>query len=124
MWEQQIGERISQLRKERKLTRLEFGEMIGKSGQYVGRIERGSHTVSAAVIKKISDETGVSADYLIHGTADPVYTVASFNGLSRAQAQVTLDIAMNVINFLRTPNGNNTLLQEALRQHYAVAGAD
>ena len=123
-WEQQVGERISLLRKERNLTKAEFGAMIGLSAHYVGRIERGKHTISAAAVNRICDATGVSSDFIIRGTVDPVYTIAAFSGLSQEQAKVTLDIVMNVIKFIGTSAGNHTLLQELLRQHQEIVGAD
>lgn len=119
-WEQQFGERISQLRRERNLTRAEFGALVGLSEQYVGRIERGQHTISGAAINQICDKIGISADYIVRGKVDLVYTIADFNALSIEQAKITLDIAMNVVTFLCTHNGNSALLQEALRQHHAA----
>lgn len=116
MWDRQIGERVGQLRRQRKLTRAEFGEMIGLSEQYVGRIERGSRIITVAAISKICNVTGVTADYLIFGTEDPISKIALLYGLSRDQVQITLDIAMKVFEFLSTENGNNVLIQEALRR--------
>jgi transcriptional regulator with XRE-family HTH domain len=116
MWERQVGERIGQLRRERNLTRAEFGELIGLPERYVGKIERGNSITVDAVIK-ICGKTGVSADHLIFGSHDPMAAVAALNGLTHEQARVILDIAMNVIKFLSTETGNNALIQEVLRQH-------
>lgn len=116
MWEQQVGERVSQLRRKHNLTRAEFGDMIGKSEQYVGRIERGTHIIAGDVVNRICERTGVSADYIIRGTVDPLTMVASLSGLSHDQIQVTLEIAAGVIKFLSTADGNNALMQEALRR--------
>ena len=117
MWEQQVGQRVNQLRKERNLTRAEFGQLIGVSERYVGKIERGTHTIPGVLIAKICAKTGVSADYIIFGGRDPLAMVAAINGLTYEQTQVTLDIAMNVIKFLNTETGNNVLIKEVLRQH-------
>ena len=116
MQEQQAGERVWQLRRKRRLTRSEFAKLIGVSEQHVGRIERGAATITVPVLAKICDALGVSADYIIYGSADPMAAASALNGLSREQAQVTLDIAMNVITFLSTKNGNNALLQEVYRR--------
>lgn len=116
MWNQQVGARVSQLRTERSLTRAEFGELIGKSEQYVGRIERGTLAISGETAAKISDATGVSTDYILRGTVDPLATVAALHGLSREQIQITLDIAADIIKFVSTDDGNNVLLQEVLRR--------
>ena len=124
MWEKQVGERVYQLRMERNLNKAEFGELVGLSEQYVEKIEQGKHIISAAAICKICEKVGVSADFIICGIVDPAYMISKFYGLSREQAKVTLDIAMNVIDFLNTPNGNHALLQETLRQHQAVVDID
>jgi len=120
IWEQQVGERVSQLRRERNLTRAEFGELVGLSEQYVGRIERGHHTISGAAINRICDTTGISADYIVLGKVDLVHKISDYTALSIEQAKLTLDIAMNVVAFICSRNGNSTLLQEALRQHRAA----
>ena len=116
MWKQQVGARVRQLRREQKLTRTELGELIGKSDQYVGKIERGALIITGDVINRLCDKTGVSADFILRGTVDPLATVASLRGLSHDQVQVTLDIASEIIKFLSTADGNNALLQEAFRR--------
>ena len=116
MWKRQVGERVHQLRRERNLTRAEFGELIGKSEQYVGNIERGTHIISAAVVIKICDTTGTTADFILRGMADPMAMVASLSGFSSAQIQVSLEVAGLIIKHLRTENGNNSLLHEAYRR--------
>lgn len=116
MWEHQVGERVSQLRRERRLTRAEFGDLIGKSAQYVGRIERGTRVITGDVVNRICEKTGVTADYIIRGTADPLAIVELLSGLSHSQIQVTLEIAADVIKFLNTAGGNNALMQEVLRR--------
>jgi transcriptional regulator with XRE-family HTH domain len=116
MWKRQVGERIHQLRRGRNLTRAEFGALIGKSEQYIGRLERGTLVISSDIVVRICEETGVSADYVLRGTIDPLATVASLHGLSQEQIHVTLEIAEGIIRFLRTAGGNNALLQEAMRR--------
>ena len=116
MCEQQVGERVGQLRRQRRQTRAEFGDMIGVSERNAGRIERGTFALSCAMIAKICEITGVSADYLIFGIEDPLSAAAMLKGLSRAQIQVVLEIATQVIQFISTENGNNALIQEALRR--------
>ena len=50
MWEQQVGERIGRIRRERNLSRAEFGKLTGLSEHYIGRIERGNHSITGAAI--------------------------------------------------------------------------
>ena len=121
MWRKKAGERIGQLRRERKLSRAKFAKLIGVSERHLGRMERGDSAVSVAAVARICDAFSVSADYIIFGCADPMAAASALNGLSREQAQVTLDIAMNVISFLCTENGNNALLQEVYRRSRTVS---
>jgi transcriptional regulator with XRE-family HTH domain len=116
VWERQVGERISKLRKERNLSRVEFGELIGLSERYIGKIERGNVITVDAIIK-ICRKMNVSADYIIFGNHDPIAVVTALDGLTHEQAQVVFDIAMSVIKFLNTDTGNNALIQEVLRKH-------
>lgn len=116
MLESEIGRRIGQLRKDLNLTRTEFGERIGMSARSVGKIERGALTISSTTIANICKETGVSADYIIFGNHDPMAVAAELNELTFEQANLVLDIAMNVIKFLSTETGNNALIKEVLRR--------
>ena len=111
-----VGERLKNLRREHNWTRAEAGNLLGISEQQLGRIERGSRHITVETLDKVCELTGASADYILRGIVDPVHKVAAVNGLSNEQVQVTLDIAMNVIRFINTKNGNNALLKEAFRQ--------
>ena len=121
MWGQQVGERVKQLRTERNLTRAEFSELTNISERQIGNIERGTHTITVDVIAQICNRTGVSADYIIFGSVDTVAAISALNGLTHEQTKVVLDIALNVIKFISTDTGNNTLIQEVLRQHQAAS---
>ena len=70
IWEE-VGKRIGNLRRERKLTQAQFGRFLGISRQYVGKIERGQR-LSVELIASICRETGVTTDYIIFGVADPL----------------------------------------------------
>lgn len=96
MWERQVGERIGQLRQQQKMTKAEFAEVIGISERSMTQLERGTNAITAAAISKICKITGVTADYILFGTTDPVTDVSLLFGLSREQAQITLDIVMKV----------------------------
>jgi transcriptional regulator with XRE-family HTH domain len=116
MWKQQVGSRVHQIRRERNLSRAEFGKLIGKSEQYVGRVERGNAAITGDTVHKICETTGVTADYIIRGATDPLMEVTQLNDLSHDQIQVILDIAAGVIKFISTDDGNNALLREAHRR--------
>ena len=117
LWED-VGERIGKLRKERNLSKAQFGKMLGISGQYLGRLEKGTHSISVELIVKICNATGVSTDYIILGiigSEQEITTAASLHGLSNEQVQIALDIIKKVAEFINTDGGNNTLIQEVLR---------
>jgi len=119
MWEKQVGERVKALRKERNLSRSQFGRLIGVSEQYVGKIERGSHSITGVVIANICKITGVSADYIMFGVEDPLEVTAALNGLSREQIGIGFDMLKRLATLVNTENGNNALIQEVLFQQHA-----
>ena len=120
MWVQ-VGERVGKLRRERNLSRAQFGRMIGLSEQYIGKIERDAHNISGEVIAKICNTTGVSADYILFGIPDPVETAAALSGLSHEQIGIGLEILSNLARLINVENGNNALIQEVFRQQHAGA---
>lgn len=60
-----LGNIISMLRKEKKLSREDLASAIGTSGAIIGRYERNEITPSVEVAKKIADTLEVSLDYLV-----------------------------------------------------------
>jgi len=116
-----IGERIEKLRKERNLSKSQFGKIIGISGQYVGMIEKGTNNISVKSIVKLCGATGVSADYILFGIIEPTQDItatASLHGLSNEQIQIALDIIKKVAQFINTNGGNEALIQEVLAQQF------
>lgn len=63
-----FGDYMMLLRKKKKLSQAALGELIGTSGDVVGRYERGDITPSIEVVSKIADALQVSIDYLIGKT--------------------------------------------------------
>lgn len=63
-----LGKRILELRKEKKLTREKLGKTIGTSGAIIGRYERNERTPSVEIARKIAHTLGVSLDYLVGNT--------------------------------------------------------
>jgi len=118
MWIQ-VGERIGKLRRNRNLSRAQFGKIIGYSEQYVGKIERGVHGISGNAIARICSETGASADYLLFGIVDPSDTVSALCGLSHEQIDIALDILKRLANLINTEDGNNALIREILLQQHS-----
>jgi len=120
LWEN-VGKRVGKLRKERNLSKAQFGKMIGISGQYVGMIEKGRNSISVKLIVKICDATGVSADYILFGSIDSnqdIAASASLHGLSNEQIEIALDIIKKVAQFINTDGGNEALIREVATQQH------
>jgi len=64
----ELGNIITQLRKERKLSREELGKTAGTSGAVIGRYERNEITPSVEIANKIALALDVSLDYLVGNT--------------------------------------------------------
>lgn len=63
-----IGARIRKVREELyKENREDFAERCGFSENQLGKIERGSLTVTTKNLDKICSITGVSSDYILYG---------------------------------------------------------
>ncbi|NRA49480.1 MAG: helix-turn-helix transcriptional regulator [Phaeodactylibacter sp.] len=60
-----FGNRMTQARKEKRLSRDELGKSIGTSGPVIGRYERGDMTPSVEIATKIAEALDVSLDFLV-----------------------------------------------------------
>jgi transcriptional regulator with XRE-family HTH domain len=65
-----LKERIKKVRKEQKLTQVEFGQLIGVKGNTVTNYESGLRTPTDAVIKSICREFNVNENWLRNGTGE------------------------------------------------------
>ena len=75
----EIKDRIKIIRKEKKLTQVEFGDIIGVKGNTVTNYETGLRNPTDAVIKSICREFNVNEKWLRTGEGD------MFNELDREQ---------------------------------------
>jgi len=60
-----LGQQISKLRKQKKLSQNDLGKKVGTSGDIIGRYERDEVKPSIEVASKIADVLEVSLDFLI-----------------------------------------------------------
>ncbi len=60
----ELGKKIRALRKERRLTQEELGELAGLSYKFIGEVERGVVNISLDSIVKISNALGVEPQEL------------------------------------------------------------
>lgn len=65
-----MKDRIKQIRKNHKLTQVEFGERIGVKGNTVTGYETGLRNPTDAVILSICREFGVNKDWILTGKGD------------------------------------------------------
>lgn len=59
-----IGNKITELRKQKNLSQTDFAKAVGVSREMIGRYERAEVMPSIEVAKKIADALEVSLDYL------------------------------------------------------------
>jgi transcriptional regulator with XRE-family HTH domain len=65
-----FGERLRDLRIQKKLSQAELGQMIGVQATHIGRYERGESRPSAKYLKLLADVFDVSADFLYDGNEE------------------------------------------------------
>lgn len=66
----EIKDRIKLIRKEKKLTQVEFGDVIGVKGNTVTNYETGLRNPTDAVVKSICREFNVSEEWLRSGNGE------------------------------------------------------
>lgn len=65
-----LGKRIREERKRHNLTQEKLAEKIDLSEAYIGQIERGERILSLDTLLKITDQFGVTVDYLLNNSID------------------------------------------------------
>lgn len=63
-----FGERITSIRKRKKISQSELGKKIGTSGDIIGKYERGEVKPSIDVASNIAEALEVSVDFLLGKT--------------------------------------------------------
>lgn len=66
--------RLKKLRNDKGLSQSELSEVAGIHYMHLSKYERGVARPSAAILKKLANALGVSADYLIEGGAEDIAT--------------------------------------------------
>ena len=64
----EMGFRIKQCRKAKKMTQEQLAEAVEISSHYLYEIERGSKSASLPILVAIADTLQTSLDYLVNGT--------------------------------------------------------
>lgn len=63
--EQKISQKIKELRKQKKITLKELGEMTDLSASFLSQVERGVSSMTITTLKKIADALGVPMAELV-----------------------------------------------------------
>ncbi len=77
----EVGERIRKIRKQLKMSRETFAELINISDIFLGQIERGERSLSIMTLASISTSTGVSTDYILFGTPEETPTLKKITNI-------------------------------------------
>lgn len=93
---QDIGKRISGLRKENKMTQLQLAEALDISVKHMSEVERGITCLSLEKLNLLCDILPVSLDYLIRGIDKrrdeerkiPSYIIELYNSADEEKKQL------------------------------------
>ena len=100
----EIDKLIKKLRKEKKLTQEELGNLIGVSGKAVSKWERGQSLPDVAIIKKLSDNLGISSDELLQGKVNQNKENKKINYLLIILSVFLLIIMLIIFNYKKEEN--------------------
>lgn len=67
-----VGERIKDLRTQKKLTQTDLAKLVGLTYIQVGRYETQKSNPSSDVLQKLATALDTTADYLMNGSSDEV----------------------------------------------------
>lgn len=100
---EEIGKRISELRKSMNMNKEQFAKLIGISSQYLGRVEAGIHGLSLDSIITLCKNTNVSADYILFGkdniTDEKLKNV--FSGIDKTQINSAFKALEDIALFIQ-----------------------
>ena len=85
MIEQEIGKRIKELRKQKKIPQEKLAEMIGISPNYLSALERGAYNIKLDLLVQIIDCLDITADDLFRGVIK--------NGYGNRASRLSDDVA-------------------------------
>lgn len=83
------GERVKQIRKEKKLTLERFGEKVGVTKQTISRIENGINALTEQMILSICREFNVNEEWLRAGKGDMFAEVPAEDEYFKAATQIS-----------------------------------
>lgn len=87
-----IGERIRQVRRDKKMNQTDFGKTISVSQNYLSAIEKNDNLATDKIIKLICLIYGVSEDWLRNGEG-PMYSAEDSDSERFRQAATGIEMA-------------------------------
>ena len=102
----EIGLRLKQTRKERKLTQEKLAESLGISQKHYSEVERGITGLSVKHLIQISDILSISLDYLLKGTivehiSKPLQTNLELNELYYSSSEYTQQKMLDLLQIVK-----------------------
>ena len=64
---QQIGDKVRELRTDRKLTQAQLADSCGLHRTFIGSVERGERNVAVLSLRRIAKALRVSVSFLVEG---------------------------------------------------------
>ena len=95
----EVGERIRTLRKELKMSREIFAEMVDISDVFLGQIERGERSLSLKTLCRIVKFTGTTTDYILFGNkAEDNKTIKKINRILNKSSDEFITYTYKILN--------------------------
>ena len=102
-----LGQRITELRKEKNISQEELAEVLMTSRQAVSKWERGTSEPDINRLKDLAIYFGVSIDYLLGYDLESVSLNGFINRLDEAITNKKYDISLDEVKMMISRNSNN-----------------
>lgn len=101
---EEIGKRITEIRKGLNMNKEQFAKLIGISGQYLGTVENGVNGLSVDKLMTLCVKTKTSADYLLFGkpSMDDEEIKKVFEKIDKAQIAPAFEVLKNIALFIKS----------------------
>lgn len=111
---EEIGNRIREIRKERNLTQEQLAELADISVDFLSLVETGRNSMKVQILARIATVLNISADYLIYGNA-PYKENAKINSMisavpecKRKQIEKLISLFLDTLNLDNTESKSNS----------------
>ena len=105
-----LGERIANLRKEKKVSQEELADVLCTSRQAISKWERGESDPDIDRLKDLAIYFGVSIDYLLGFDLESSSVNSFIERIKNCIESKNLDIGVDEIRLMVSKNGNNFVL--------------